>query len=547
MKNYIQHLHENNILGKYESSSKKNFILDECPFEGCKRLSVSSETGAWHCWKCEGKGSFNGLCKKLGINLLGAEVFHTPIEYNCVGRDDAILYGESRSIKKDLIEELEIGYKDGYIIIPYFRDNDIVGIKKKNVNSSEDISYLSEGNTKYYLLEVNKNKKEIFVCEGEFDAISLYTLEVNAIAVGGVGKWKSVINVLRRYEKVYIAFDSDMAGVKAANALQDELKYKATVLKFPYKDPNEWLQNGGSKFELKRIVSEGKGYSSGIVRRADSYGTSALEYLKNPNIVEGIPTGMEKLDKALGGGKRQGEVTVVHAEAKTGKNTLYHTWILSLLKRSIPVGYASRELSPDYDVLPDLWSLKFKRNFRKYNSDILEDEALLQLKRWPLYFADGYGHFPLDEFESWIIECNELGVNHFFIDHLHYCLEEEDYKMAGKMIKSMKTLAKKRFIHIDLIVQPTKLPDSFGTVSRHTIKGGSSIEQAIDNLLILKREEEKNISSLTLEFARSKLARCPTKIFLEYNPETTELIEGEMITEEKEFKDVKEKRVFGKP
>ncbi len=58
-------------------------------------------------------------------------------------------------------------------------------------------------------------------------------------------------------------------------------------------------------------------------------------------------------------------------------------------------------------------------------------------------------------------------------------------------------------------------------LSLATLRGGSSIGQALDNLLILERvRNEENVSKLTLEVARHKLASLGS-IYLKYDKNTT--------------------------
>lgn len=253
-------------------------------------------------------------------------------------------------------------------------------------------------------------------------------------------------------------------------------------------------------------------------------------YLKDKDKVRGEPTGLAGLDVLLGGGKRTGEVTAWHAEAKTGKNTLWHK--LMFLWQTIPQGYASRELTPEAEVLPNLLSLAYQENawLAEMNPARIENYRLA-LESWPIHFAKGYGHFPLDEIKRWVNELREHGVRYFWFDHLHYMLEDpEDHKAASKLIKEIKTMAKENDIHVDLIIQPNKLAEG-QRLSLNSIKGGSAMGQAIDNLFVLERVKgQRNICKLTLDVARSKLCK-PGKIFLEYNPETTDFIEVEEITE----------------
>ena len=234
----------------------------------------------------------------------------------------------------------------------------------------------------------------------------------------------------------------------------------------------------------------------------------------------------------LGGGKRLGEVTCWHAEAKTGKNTFWHYLMYMWLELDIPIGYASRELTPESEVIPNLLALEFKEN--AWLSDLTDPgrEAAYRgkISKWPLYFSQGYGYFPLADIVAWVDKGVEAGIKYFWFDHLHYMLDDpEDHKAASKLIKELKTLAKQRDIHIDIIIQPNKLSDG-QKLSLNSIKGGAAMGQAIDNLIILERVKQegvKNVMKLTLEVARSKLCK-PGSMYLKFNSEDTSFDEVEV-------------------
>jgi len=252
-----------------------------------------------------------------------------------------------------------------------------------------------------------------------------------------------------------------------------------------------------------------------------------FEYLNDKQGVKGEPTGVEGLDKLLGGGLRKGELTVLMAQAKTGKNTFLHVLLHSYLKRNIAHGYASRELSPATEVIPNLLSIALGIN--AWTAEISEDmqrEFRETTKDWQLFFSPGYGYFPIEEMENWFKKMKDIGVDFFLMDHFHYMLLKEDYEATSRLIKKLKSLTKELDIHISLIVQPRSLRDE-ETLSLSTLRGGAAIGQALDNLMILERVKNTNIpniSKLTLEVARHKLAK-PGSILLEYDPETTRMQE----------------------
>jgi hypothetical protein len=313
--------------------------------------------------------------------------------------------------------------------------------------------------------------------------------------------------------------------------LLEEMTHKSTA---------DWTQPGLNPADLKTIdrmfkrdlkydykpKEEEKKEPSVIVNAAELL-PETFEYLADKDKVKGDPTGIDGLDRLLGGGFRTGELTVLMAQAKTGKNTLYHYLIYKHLERGLPFGYASRELNPATEVIPNLASIALGKN--AWTGDVTDEYKKLVsgvIANWQLYFAPGYGTFPAEDIERWFRACTDLGVRHFLFDHFHYALEGEDYEATARLIKRLKTLTKELDIHLSLIVQPRSLREG-EALSLATLRGGAAIGQALDNLLILERVRgETNISRLKLDQARHKLASLG-EIYLLYDKETTAFQEVE--------------------
>lgn len=258
-----------------------------------------------------------------------------------------------------------------------------------------------------------------------------------------------------------------------------------------------------------------------IVVSASELLDETFAYLGDKDKVKGEPTGIVGLDTLLGGGFRTGELTVLMAQAKTGKNTLYHHLIYKHLERGIPFGYASRELNPATEVIPNLLSIAMQKNaWHASLDDTYQNAARQALSQWQLFFAPGYGYFDIEQIETWFRALKDLGVDHFLFDHFHYALQGEDYESTARLIKGLKALTKTLDVHLSLIVQPRSLREG-EQLSLATLRGGAAIGQALDNLLILERvRNEENVSKLTLEVARHKLASLGS-IYLKYDKTTT--------------------------
>jgi len=246
-----------------------------------------------------------------------------------------------------------------------------------------------------------------------------------------------------------------------------------------------------------------------------------VNYLSDDDLVKGTPTGIADLDELIGGGKRLGEITAWHAVAKTGKNAFWHKMIHLWLKKGVPMAYASRELVPFREVMPNLFSIDAQENaWKMRNFDKYKESA----KNWNLYFAKGYGYFPLEDLIKWVSEMKAKGVQYFFFDHLHYMLlDPEDHKEASILIKTLKTMAIEQNIHIDIIVQPNQLVEG-KKLGLGTIKGGAAIGQAIDTLILLERvKDQANIMKVTVDVARSTQS-TPGSFYMQYQKETRDFI-----------------------
>ena len=102
-------------------------------------------------------------------------------------------------------------------------------------------------------------KSQLLLCEGYMDVIALHQAGFdNAVASLGTALTSGHANLLKRYTKeVYLTYDSDGAGVKAALRAIPILKEVGITTKVinmrPYKDPDEFIKALGAGEYQKRI------------------------------------------------------------------------------------------------------------------------------------------------------------------------------------------------------------------------------------------------------------------------------------------------------
>ncbi len=129
----------------------------------------------------------------------------------------------------------------------------------KYLNSNETDIFEKSRNL-YGLYYARSSKRgSIILCEGYMDVIALHQAGFdNAVAALGTAFNERHANLIKKYaSKIYLSFDSDGAGQKAALRAIPVLKNVGIATKIikmsPYKDPDEFIKNLGAEEYQKRI------------------------------------------------------------------------------------------------------------------------------------------------------------------------------------------------------------------------------------------------------------------------------------------------------
>lgn len=136
----------------------------------------------------------------------------------------------------------------------------------KYLNSPETVVFDKSRNL-YGLNRARTSRKNYFLlCEGYMDVIALHQAGfTNAVASLGTAFTPGHASLIKRYvNEVYLTFDSDEAGTKAALRAMPILKdagITAKVIRMdPYKDPDEFIKNLGCEAFEERIQKARNGF-----------------------------------------------------------------------------------------------------------------------------------------------------------------------------------------------------------------------------------------------------------------------------------------------
>ena len=199
--------------------------------------------------------------------------------------DDLYKYLKSKGYKDDMISQAGLisidekyGVHDKFwnrVMFPIMDVNSrVIGFggrvmgdaKPKYLNSPETIIFDKSRNL-YGLNRARKSRNPYFLlCEGYMDVISLHQAGfTNAVASLGTALTPGHAALIKRYvNEVYLTYDSDEAGTKAAlraGPILREVGITAKIIRMePYKDPDEFIKNLGAEAFEERIQKARNGF-----------------------------------------------------------------------------------------------------------------------------------------------------------------------------------------------------------------------------------------------------------------------------------------------
>lgn len=142
--------------------------------------------------------------------------------------------------------------------------------KPKYLNSPETMIFDKSRNLYGFNRARSSRKPYFLLCEGYMDVISLHQAGFsNAVASLGTALTPGHASLIKRYVKeVYLTYDSDEAGTKAALRAMPILKdvgITARIIRMePYKDPDEFIKHLGAEAFEERIHKARNGFMFGL-------------------------------------------------------------------------------------------------------------------------------------------------------------------------------------------------------------------------------------------------------------------------------------------
>lgn len=216
--------------------------------------SINMETGLWHCFKCEAKGNFFSLKKRLGDSVAstirpdGKKSIPKKLMTVASNCHKELMKPENKPLLNYLLAERKITlynvntlmlgcgefYGKKWLTIPIIENKDCKLIKLRCLPYGDDdpkyTTYPSgAGSVVFGASELQRsNSSSVLICGGEFDRIIAGQMEfgmpvITGTAGEGTFKDEWIDSYLDGRSEIYICFDNDDKGRDSTKALAEKI------------------------------------------------------------------------------------------------------------------------------------------------------------------------------------------------------------------------------------------------------------------------------------------------------------------------------------
>lgn len=452
-----------------------------------------------------------------------------------------------RKISKNAVRQYKVTVTDDQHIYPYF-DNKGNHVSNK-IRTVETKDFFCEGDVKASTLFGQQafpanSAKAITITEGELDAMSAYDMFGNrypCVSVRSASEAKrncaDQLEYLSSFPKVYICFDADEPGQKAARQVAELFEPgKAHIVKLgKYKDASDYLKNNAHHEFTKEWYSAQAFTPDGL-----KIGRDMWDEIINHSVPESVPYPFDGLNYHTYG-MRLSELVVVTAETGVGKTSILKEIEYSLLtnpvlqEKGAGVGFLHLE-EPNYDTAIGLMGIHNSKPYHLPDTERTQEElreaydAVLNNDRVVIY--DAFGSNNVDTIVSKVRHMAALGCQYIVLDHLSIVVSDQhgdERKQLDEITTKLKMLAMERNIHLTCVIHVNR---------QGQIRGTAGVEQLANIVIRLKRDKtsedawRRNITEVSVEKNRFS-GRTGPACMLRYDEFTGRLIELSKDEEEK--------------
>lgn len=407
-----------------------------------------------------------------------------------------------RKLTHATLAAFKIGESGNEIIFPYYRDGELINVKYLGLDRPQGKKRIRvEANCEPCLFgwqAMHSNVREITLCEGEIDAMTLHQYGIPALSVpfggGKAAKQQWVENEYDRllmFDKIYLCFDNDPEGQAAIEELIGRLgRYRCFVVQLLQKDANACLMSGVTAEEIKSLFKHAKSLDPVELKPATSFVDEVIdEFYPKDTQEKGIHPPWEKAcGKIL---FRPDELSVWTGINGHGKSQLLGQIVLHTMKEGARVCIASLELKPK--------RLLMRLTRQAGGVSIPTQNYIRAIHDWyseRLWIFDLVGNAKSDRLlEVFRYARQRYDITTFVIDSfMKLDIAEDDYKGQKAFLEKLCDFKNEYNCHVHLVIHPRKGANESTPPSKLDTKGTGSLTDLADNCFIVWRNKAKEAS-----------------------------------------------------
>ena len=384
-----------------------------------------------------------------------------------------------RGLTIETINTFKVGTTDTAIFFPFIKNDELTLVKYRPINGKPRPT---EANCKPILFgwqSVPDDAREIVICEGEIDAMTMHQYGYPAVSVpfgagsGGKHNWLAhEYNDLERFETIYLCMDNDGPGIEAADDLSQRLgKHRCKIVELPYKDVNECLKQGVTKSEVQEAIGNAKQIDPEELRRAgDFYDQVHKTFHPTTTAESGYSVPWEGFKELR---FRPHEITLWTGASGAGKSQLLSHASVGFINQGAKICLASLEMTPAQSL---------KRMVKQAgNVDVPTDDHLHATLDWlddNLWLYNHVGRTTVEKLlDGFEYARKRYGVDTFIIDSFMRLanISVDDYKAQSDAMFQLTDWAVNRPVHLHLVAHARKGQDSKDVPDIEAVKGTSEI------------------------------------------------------------------------
>ena len=423
---------------------------------------------------------------------------------------------ETRKIPAAILELYRIGEsKDGdSVVFPSFtQDGKLNSLKFRNITDKTKMFVLPKGAHKmlFGIQAIDPEQCDLFISEGEIDAMTLAAYGFPAVSVPFGAKWpgsdgkdpntewiKHDYEWLEKFIEVFLCLDADEPGQKATAALIPRIgRTRCRILDYPAgkKDTNECLMAGMDAGEFLKFMNTARNLDpEELIKPSEIEQDIWFEFFPDQYDKKrlGDPTPWEALSFTF----NPSELTIWHGYNGHGKTILLNHVMLVFAS----LGKSSCVASLEFPARKTFKNLARQAMGKAKPKD---EEELHKVIKWMDNFFWLYNHIgetTLDD-TLYVFQyvAKKYGVQHFVLDSLMMLTDigSEEYDKQKFVVLRLKDFARDNNVHMHLVAH-SKKPDSKHDPDKYPprkydISGSGNISNVGDNVICVWRNKEKEL------------------------------------------------------